>query len=237
MSALRTNRSRRLVAHLLLCLAMAAPVAAQQPRVYVFGAGGLAIRQMPTYDTDNRPLHRSGISGLSAGGGLWVRRTIGIEGAIALQPPQHVKWSFNYEFAREATELDTEDRDVPILGRLRYAARAGGHVGTDLIVGGGWIWHRAVSNVLATCGVPSRFEPCVPLAQPRHDETFATWEPALTAGVEVPIRVSPRVALAPFVHAVFSQRRPFMTGYDHRGPVSGSGAVSSFGAAVSWRDR
>jgi hypothetical protein len=230
-------RKRSLTTHLLLFLAIAAPVAAQQHRLYVFGAGGLVIRQMPTYETDDTPLNRSGIWGLSAGGGMWVRRMIGIEGSIAFQQPQHVKWSYNYQFASEAKQLDTADRDVPILGRLRYAARAGGRVGTDLIVGGGWTWHRAASKVLATCGVPSRFEPCVTLAQPRDDETFATWEPALAAGIDVPIRLSSRVALAPSFQAVFSQRRQFMTGYDHRGPVSGSGAVFSIGTVVSWRDR
>lgn len=222
---------------LVLFLACATPARAQQHRIYVFGAAGRTVREMPVLTSDDTPLNRSGIWELSGGGGVWVRRSVGIEGSIAFPQPQHVTWFYNYQFGGEAKHLDTADRDIPILGRLRYAATAGRRVGVDVIVGGGWTWHRAVSTVLASCGTGSQPQPCVPLAQPRDDETFATWEPALTAGLDMPVRASSRVAVAPSLHAVISHRRQFMTGYDHRGPVSGGGAVFSFGAVVSWRDR
>ena len=217
-------------------LSMPSTAVAQEPhRAYVFAGVEAAHRESGMYlgtESDRSSLVPSGVFG----GGVWIRRTLAIEGSVSLQRAQPLTWRFNYLFAENTIER-TDDRDMPIVAWLRHAPRAGQRVGADFLVGIGIARHHAHSFTIADCGPGSNPHPCVPLAQPVLDDTWDTWERLFSVGFEVPVHVGRAATLAPIAHAMFIHRGTYLTGYNHRGPTPGSGLVASLGITASWRDR
>ena len=119
---------------------------------------------------------------------------------------------------------------------MRVVAVRGKHVSLEGLVGGGLTWHDTESFVLQDCN--TNFPPaCVTPNPPTSADTYGTWEWTLSGGVDVPIRLSEHVALAPTVRLLYAYRRPYLTATDHRGPASGPGFMPSIGLTLRWTAR
>jgi hypothetical protein len=57
------------------------------------------------------------------------------------------------------------------------------------------------------------------------------------SGVDVPIRLSDHVALAPSVRLLYAFRRDYLTNAGFRGPGSGPGLMPSVGLTLRWTAR
>lgn len=182
--------------------------------------------------------------GLTATGGVWLTRRIGVEGEISRTSAQTFPWLFSYQFA-ETSVQQTSNRDVPIVGLVRLAVVPGRRMAVNAVVGAGVTSHRAHSYAIEDCGYGVVQLPCKslgtgPVSDPTgalHGETVTSLEPAFEFGVDLPIHVSSRVAVAPTFRVLKADRRQWLTGFDHRGPQGGSGTLFIFGCSAVWGAR
>jgi hypothetical protein len=174
--------------------------------------------------------------GVVATAGVQIKPWIGVEGSVQLQREQSFPWKFSYQFATVTKELAT-DKDRPVVGYARFSPPCRGKICGEILLGMGFNRHYGGSSTTATCGSGQLPTPCVPLSEPRRSDTLTTNELVLASGFDLPIRVSPSVSVGPAVRVIYIDRRQFLTGYNHRGPSSGSGVVPSIGVSATWRSR
>jgi hypothetical protein len=165
-----------------------------------------------------------------AGAGWWVKPRVGIEGSIEFQRRQTLSWHYSYMADQD---LSTTDRDTPILGHVRVAALRAQPVSVDALIGGGVTRHGTESFALRNCS-PVFSTICTTPDPPASAGTYGTWEWALSAGVDVPIRLSDHVRLSPTARVLYAHRRPYLTSDNFRGPQSGPGLMPSIGLTLRW---
>jgi hypothetical protein len=210
----------------LSCLLYASSHAFAQdlPRLYVSGGWAPALRDEGLTE------------GVLATAGVQIKPWLGVEGSVQLQREQSFPWEFSYLFANVTQELAT-DKDRPVVGYVRFSPPCRSKVCGEILIGTGFNRHYGGSFTTATCGSGQLPTPCVPLSEPRRSDTLTTNEWVFASGFDLPIRVSPSVSVGPAVRVIYIDRRQFLTGYDHRGPSSGSGVVLTIGVSATWRSR
>jgi hypothetical protein len=213
----------------------AAPAAGQDGTgAYLSSGGATAIRERGTFMTfTDQGTHQSRVYALVVSAGFRPTSRFGFEGEVQLQTGQSFPWKYTYLFAQNSGQ-STTDRDIPVVGYARVFAYRGRRFAIEPLIGAGFSWHRAVSVVTSDCGPGQLPKPCEPLVPPRPGESFGTFEWLYAAGVDVPIRVSPHLAIAVTARAHHITRRQYLTGHGHRGPQVGSGNVPSFGVSMRW---
>jgi hypothetical protein len=202
---------------------------------YVSGGWSVASRDRgnaPTSVADLGP-HRSLVHTVLVGAGYRFTPRVGLEGEMQLQAGQSFDWRYSYQFARNSLQTTT-DRDTPLVGLLRVRLLPNARVGLEPVIGGGGTFHSAASEITADCGSGQFPQPCVPLPAPVEGDRFTTFEWLFATGVDVPMRVSQHVAIAPSFRILVVKRRQFLTGHAHRGPAVGGGLIGSFGAVLRW---
>jgi hypothetical protein len=212
-------------------------VAAQSvPHVYVSAGGAVAWRERPVWPRSAADLdrsHRGLTPAVTAAAGVQVNRDLAVEGSVQFQRGQSAPWRFSYG-PRTTDELTTH-RDTPVVGYVRYTPRLGRRVGIEPLGGAGWSWHKTRSFTTARCGSPNFPKPCVPVSPPEMSDALASFEFLIAAGLDVPVRVSSKTSLAPTLRLLRVSRRPYLTGYVHRGPANGSGVILTIGMSATWR--
>jgi hypothetical protein len=168
-----------------------------------------------------------------AGAGWWLKPALGIEGSIELLRRQTLSWHYGY---MADTDLSTEDHDVPILGHLRIAPLRARHVSLEALIGGGLTWHGIESFVIRQCS-PVFSRDCSTPNPPTSAGTYGTWEWTFSSGLELPIRLTDHVTLAPSARVLYAHRRRYLTPTDFRGPASGPGRMPSIGLTLRWTPR
>jgi hypothetical protein len=182
--------------------------------------------------TQVEPAHEP-MATLLLGGGWWLNRTVALDGSIGLVRRQSLSWNYSY---MSNLHISTTDRDMPILGHARIRLTPNSRMSVEALVGGGLTRHVAESFVLANC---PRFgsSPCTTLTPPQQRPEAATWEWTVSAGVDVPIHLSARVALTPTARLLYAHRREYLTPDLFRGPDCGSGVLPLLGATLRWTGR
>jgi hypothetical protein len=225
----------RMVLLALIFVSCGVAQAAAQGRVYLTGGWTTTWREpgwFMSFATPS-PAPAAAVPSVTIGSGLWIWRDVAVEGTLAVQHTQSIPWHFNYLFGGNSDQL-TKDRDLPLAGYLRFAPMRGHRVSIEPIAGGGVSWHRAASFVTADCGSGSRPTPCVPVTPPRPGDTFTTAEWMAGFGVDVAFRVSSRIAIAPGFRVSMIGRYLYLTGFDHRGPLSGGGVMPGFAVTTRY---
>jgi len=229
--------ARTLAAGALLVLS-AVPARGQARTFYVAGAWLTASRDRGLAATSAADLgvHRSFVQSITAAAGVRLNRATAVEGEIGLQQGQSFPWKYSYQFAENSQQITT-DSDMPIVGYVRVLTTPAARVGVEPVFGGGFTRHHAASVIVGDCGSGNLPHPCVPVNPPADGDDYATWEPLLAFGADVPVRASGRVSIIPTVRFMYIDRRQYLTGHDHRGPASGKGFTGGFGVAVRWSAR
>lgn len=226
-------RGRLLLALVLSCTATRA---AAQDRFYVTGGFATSWRE-PAWtmspETPSQP-PASRVPGAAIGAGVWFQPDVAVEGLVSVHRQQSIPWHYGYLFDGNSDQL-TMDRDLLMAGYLRIAPMRGRRVSIEPLGGGGISWHRGQSVMTADCGPGSRPTPCVPVTPPTPSDSLTTREWMAALGVDVGLRVSPRVSIAPGFRLEMVRRRQFLTGYDHRGPSSGSGMMPGFTVTLRYQ--
>jgi len=226
-------RGLRLAFGLVVVLLTASASEAQS--LYVFGGAGLTWRKTgwQQQSADDLPPERKPVPTLAVGGGWWITPRLAIDGSVEFQRRQTLSWRYTYF---DNNYFSSTDRDTLILGHVRIVAARGDRVALEALVGGGLTWHGTESFVLQDCN--TNFPPtCVTPDPPTKADTYGTWEWVFSTGVDVPIRLSDHVTLAPTVRLRYADRRPYLTATDHRGPASGPGFMPSIGLTLRWTAR
>ena len=161
-----------------------APAHAQSPPAgpYVFGGWSLQVRE------------GTALNGVTFGGGVPLTATVSVEGSIGWYAARSRDFSYSTPFG--FTQRHNVDRDVPLVGAVRWSPRCAGRVCADVIGGAGVNFHLVTSRRLFTCPPPGMFGPCV--ESDRVDETNHT-EFLMTGGVDVKVRLNRRLAVVPGV--------------------------------------
>ena len=151
---------------------------------------------------------------------------VAVDATVELQAGQTIPWEFRYLFGNMSDQLVT-DRDMPILGTLRIRGTCLRLCG-EFSIGGGVNAHLVDYVITATCG-SSPAVPCTPLDEPLAGRGEEWFQPMISMGLSIPVRVARRVTVAPGVRLHQIWRGLYGTGYLHRGPLSGSGRTIAFG--------
>lgn len=222
---------------LLLALLFMGTTAAHSSAQDLYIAGGAAVNARapgwyPSLSTPSAPA-ASRVVSITGGMGIWVSNAVAIEGSVSITRAQPIAWHFNYLFARNADEL-TYDRDLPLIGLVRVAPLRRKVVSIEPVAGGGLSFHRGATFMTADCGPGSLPTPCVPVTSARPDEVKTTADWVVTFGADLPIRVSSRVSVVPGFRVNYIQREVYMTGFDHRGPLSGGSDLWGIGVTARY---
>lgn len=230
-------RVSALLTGLVLCVAATAG-AQTSSRLYFSAGWAEALRDagnQPASISDVGP-HRALVPAAVFMGGVHVRPWIGIEGSVQLQGAQSFPWAFTYLFAENTEELATH-RDTPVIGYARFSPGSTHRVRIEPVIGGGFTWHSAQSLTTADCGHFEFPRTCAPVNPPVQSDALTTREWLVAAGVDIPVQLSSRLSVAPTLRVVGISRRPYLTGYDHRGPTGTSGLMMTLGLSATWSSR
>jgi hypothetical protein len=216
-----------------LVVSTAATVPAQG--VYLSGGGGVTFREPGWYPSMAKPSApgAAGTTFISGAAGIWSDN-VGAEGSFTMTGAQSLAWHYNYLFGGNSDML-TDDRDLSLLGRVRIAPLRRRGLSIEPVAGGGITFHRATTFMTADCGSGSMPAPCVAVTPPRLLEAQTSPDWMLTFGVDAAIKVSSHVAVVPGFRVDLAERQYFLTGFDHRGPYSGSGHLWSIGVTARYQ--
>jgi hypothetical protein len=226
---------RHIVLAVVMLSATVAPVFAQE--VYLVGGGGATFRAPGWYPSQATPSAPGASTVLSIGGGagVWLAPNLAVEGSIGMATAQSIDWFYGYPFNGTGGRL-TNDRDVPLTGLFRIAPLRRRAASLEPVVGGGVTFHRGATFSTSDCGTsegpPSAS--CVTITPPQLDEIRTFVEPLLTAGADLALRASRRVAIAPGFRVNYARRPLYMTSSDFRGPASGAGFFSTVCVTVRY---
>jgi len=214
---------------LVLAAFVATAAAADAQSLYVEGGAALTWREpgwrQQAID-DTAPTHTATETAVFESG-WWLTPSLALEGSIQIQRRQTLSWRYAY---MSVSEESSTDRDVPIVGHVRGVAYRRGSVSIEPLVGGGFSRHQSESFTLVSCG--SSGVTCVPVMPPRQSGASSTWEPLVSAGVDLPIRAATALHVVPTARLLYMHRRPYLTSVDFRGPSSGLGLMWTIGLAL-----
>jgi hypothetical protein len=219
---------------LALALIGTATHAAAQDRFYVTGGMAASWREpawvMSPATPEQPPASPGPVAAIGAG--VWLQPDLAVEGIVTINRQQSLPWHYGYMTSND--QLST-DRDVMLVGYLRIAPMRGRRVSIEPLGGAGVSWHRGQSFITASCGSAFNPSPCVPVTPPTLGNSLTTPEWMASLGVDVALRLSSRIALAPGFRLDMVRRRQFLTVFDHRGPSSGGGTMPGVMVALRYQ--
>ena len=200
-------------------MSLVASVAAAQPKGYL--QAGLMGTAQPAGTANHRvtPAIGGTTVGLAVAGGVFVTRTLAIEGEVvagrAISTPQH----FHYDWTEDYTG---QSRDVFLGANVRW--RPAAHL--ELVGGGG----LAFSTFAEREPVRTDFFP-VPRTSTQPDQVETDRQFALNGGIAVPLAVSSRIDVVPAFTVRWVKRSD-----DGLGAYSGVGSYAyQFGGTVRFK--
>jgi len=228
-SILAGRRNATLLALVLTCTTVRA-----YAQTYVTAGWATTSREPGWYPSLATPSAQpaSSVPSVMIGAGVWLPHNVGVEGSFTVYGAQSIPWHYNYLFGGNSDQLTT-DRDLPLIGLVRFAPMRRHRVSLEPVVGGGVSFHRGASFRTADCGSGSRPAPCVPVTPRAPSDSLTTPDWLVTYGADLAVRVSSRVVVAPGFRISVLNRQVFLTGFDHRGPYSGGGDI--WGVSVTGR--
>ena len=204
---------------ILIPLVLSATLAAAEPEGYL-QAGVMGTAQ-PAGTANHRvsPAISGTTVGLAVAGGVFVTRTLAVEGEVvagpAISTPQH----FHYDWTLDYTG---QSRDVFLGANVRWGPAA--HL--ELVGGGG----LAFSTFAERDRGRTDFFP-VPHTTTEPDQVETDRQPALNGGIAVPLPVSSRVEIVPAFTVRWVKRSA-----DGLGAYSGVGSYAyQFGGTVRFK--
>lgn len=207
------------VPFILVPLALTATFAAAEPTGYV--QAGLLATTQPAGTPNHRvsPALSGTTVGLTAAGGVFVTRTLAIEGEVVAGRSISTPQRFFYNWSEDYT---AESRDVFLVGNVRWRPAAARHL--ELVGGGGLAFSTVANrNIVRTDYYPA------PHTSPEPDQVETSRQPALNGGAAVPLSLGTRIEVVPAV-TVRWVKRPSYYGL---GAYAGVGSYAyQFGATV-----
>jgi hypothetical protein len=212
-------------------LAVATSASAQTVPVYV-SAGYAAGRRQPPATSHDDPM-ASVVHNLVFAAGARITPWLGVEGSVALSlTEQSVAWKQLY-MSGCCTDRVTSDRDTTALVYFRFAPPCEGRMCIEGLAGTGFNVHHVEDLVVARSSIltPSIWVPVS--GEPPTTTNGLEW--TLAFGADFPVTLSQHFTVAPTVRILLIKRPQFITGWDHRGPHSGSGLIPTVGVSLTWR--
>ena len=217
--------SRALTATLVVALlaGSAAPVSAQtELRPYVLG--GWSIGPRDTDSVNPVPDDPSGVvQGLSLGAGLKFSSNLSAEASFGWHTADVTAWNLFVSGSGSGQRLTT-DRDVHVVGLIRWSYECSARLCADVVAGGGINSHKVTSIQQTACAVT-----CVPVNEP--DETSNHSEYVLTGGVDFRVKLGGGFDLLPGFRIRHIFRRGYLTEWGGHGPFETD--TSFFAVSVS----
>ena len=174
----------------------------------------------------NGTVVRSAVTGVTLGAGVRLNPWVSLDGTVELQSGQTIFWESRYLFGSMSDQLLT-DRDMPLLGTLRIRGTCARLCG-EFSIGGGFNAHLIDFVIIAECRSNPTFH-CTPLDEPRAGGGLEKFQPMISIGLSMPVRVARRITVAPGIRLHQIWRGEYGTSSLHRGPGSGRGRVIAFG--------
>jgi hypothetical protein len=197
-------------------MTLVASVAAAEPKGYL--QAGLMVTAQPPGTANHRvtPAINGETVGLAAAGGVFVTRTLAVEGEVvagkAISTPQQFHYNWNEDYTGQS-------RDVFLGANVRW--RPAAHL--ELVGGGGLAFSTfAERSIVRTDTFP------VPRMTALPDQVETVRQPALNGGIAVPLPVSSRIEIVPAFTVRWVRRSA-----DGLGAYSGVGSYAyQFGGTV-----
>jgi hypothetical protein len=187
------------VPFILVSLALTATFAAAEPKGYV--QAGLLATTQPAGTPNHRvsPALSGTTVGLTAAGGVFVTRTLAIEGEVVAGRSISAPQRFFYNWSEDYT---AQSRDVFLVGNVRWRPAVARHF--ELAGGGG----LALSTVANRDIVRTDYYPA-PHTSPNPDEVEASRQPTLNGGVAAPLSLRTKIDVVPAFTVRWVKRPPY----------------------------
>jgi len=209
-------------------LAVGTSASAQTAPVYVSGGYSAGWRQPPAIGHDE-PVPRV-VHNLVLAAGARITPWLGVEGSLALSlTEQSLAWK---QLCKCCYEQVTSDRDATALVYFRFAPACEHRICVEGLAGTGFNVHHMEDLTVAAASIltPTIWVP-VSGATPTITNGL---EWTMAFGADFPVALSQHFTLAPTVRILMMKRPEFLTGWDFRGPASGSGFIPNVGVSLTW---
>jgi hypothetical protein len=147
---------------------------------YVFGGWSLQLRE------------GTGLNGVTFGGGLPLTTTLSAEGSVGWYATFSADYSYNTPFGQFETHIT--DRDVPVVGAVRWSLPCGGRVCADVVGGAGVNVYQLKTRILKTCPPPGLLGPCIQTDAETDDHRSQF---LLLGGIDLGIRLIDHLSVGP----------------------------------------
>jgi hypothetical protein len=204
-------------------------------QVYVSAVWSIASRESAT--TTSSSAEATNVQSGTLLAGVHLTPRLALEGSFEIQQRQSFDWYYGYAIFGFPTFQHFTERDMPVAANLRFAVNCWRRVCLDLLAGGGFNRHNAMTQVYAVCTFANPAPPCEPVSPLPEERSQQSWEFMALGGFDAPIRISRHLAIGPTARFRLIHRTEELTYARFRGPRSGSGMVPSLGVAVTWRSR
>ena len=173
---------RYLLSTLTAVVVFATPAHAQSTSAgpYVFGGWSLQVRE------------GTALNGVTFGGGVPLTATVSAEGSVGWYSNKSADATFNSPLG--FIDMHSRDRDVPLVGAIRWSPRCDRRICPELVGGAGVNYHVVSTRIVITCPPPGMVVRCV--ESDRADEgSHAEW--LIAVGMDMKVRVNGQFAVVP----------------------------------------